>query len=130
MERGSNWPARLHRSATGCVALTQTQSELRSELLRRTCDRVRAIERTGEPIGLAVLSCNDDATDGTIEERRPLAMALLGAVLHADNGRLLLLGRLTASAYLQDALLRLAGTLREALAGTSASVSVLFDRPR
>lgn len=130
MERGSNWPSRLHRNTAGCVALTQARSELHSELLRRTCDRVRAIERTGQPVALAVLSCNDDATDATLEERGPLARALLGAVLHAEKGRLLLVGRLTASSSLRDALLGLAGTLCEAIAGTSVSVSVLFDGPR
>lgn len=130
LERGSNWPAHVHRSTAGCVALVQEANEAHRELLRRTCNRVQAIERTGQSVGLAVLSCNDDTTGGGLEERVPLAWALLRAVLPADKGRLLLLGPRTASATLRVALLGLAGTLTEALAGSSASVSVLLDDPR
>jgi len=127
MERGSTWPAHLHQSAVGCVALSQGPNEHHGELLRRTRDRVRAVDQTGREIELAVLSCNDDATDSALEERVPLARALLATVLRADRGRLLLLARPSAPPSLRHSLLGLVGTLTEVLAGTSASVSVLFD---
>ncbi|HSY21065.1 MAG TPA: hypothetical protein VK841_03070 [Polyangiaceae bacterium] len=128
MERWSSWPADLHRSAVGCVALRQDESELRADLLLRTRNRIRGMERTGHPPGLAVLSCNEDATDAAFNERLLLGRALLGAVLQADKGCLLLLGRRTRAPC--GDLFALAGLLSEGLVGSSAFVQVSLDDTR
>ena len=128
MERGSNWPADLQRSAVGCGALRQDERELRADLLLRTRNRIRGMERTGHPPGLAVLSCNEDATEAAFKERLLLGRALLGAVLQADKGCLLLLGRRTQAPY--GGLFGLAGLLSEGLVGSSAFVQVFLDDTR
>lgn len=127
MERASTWPSSLPHWCKNCVALQQEPSEAYRDLLRRTHDGVRTIERAGGHIELAVLSCNDDASAAALEGRIPVARTLLATVLHAASGKLLLLGRASAPDRLRHSLVALAGTLTEALAGSSASVSALFS---
>lgn len=126
MERGSRWPQHVDRRAAGCVAVKQAQDEVPGDLLRRARDRVQAIERTGQPVELAILSCNDDPTDGALEVRVPIARALFAAVLRANGGRLVLAARPDAPAGLKRELFGLAEALIEGLAGSTASVSVSF----
>lgn len=67
-----------------------------------------------------------------LEDRAPLARALLAEVLRGgDDGRLELLARSAAPNRVKLSLVGLAGTLTEALAGTSVSVSARFvESPR
>ena len=125
MEFGSDWPKQLQPSS-GCVVLSQERNEPHSELLRRTYVRIRAIEQAGGIVTLAVLSCNNDVARRALEARVPLARALLATVLRANEGRLVLLGRSSAPDRTRHSLMALAGTLTEALTGTSASVSAQF----
>lgn len=126
MEHASEWPAPVNGGAAGCVVLRQEPNETDGALLRRTYERVRAIERLGGSIEVAVLSCNDDPSVGALEGRVPLARALLATVLRRSSGRLELMARSSAPDRTRQSLMALAGTLTEALAGTSASVSARF----
>jgi hypothetical protein len=96
MEPGSQWPAHLDAAAENCVVLQQDIHETHAALLRRTQDCLQRIERAGDLVGTAVLSCSDDARPGVLEDRTPLSRALLAAVLRSGNGRLELLARSTA----------------------------------
>jgi hypothetical protein len=129
MEQGSQWPAHLDAATDNCVVLQQDPRETHAALLRRTQDHLRRLERVGDSIEMAVLSCNDDARPGAFEDRALLARALLAAVLQSGNGRLELLARSNAPDRAKLSLVGLAGTLTEALAGTTASVSARFARP-
>lgn len=127
MENGSEWPVHLAGTAAGCVVLRQETGEDEGALLRRTYDRVRAIERSGRRVCRAVLSCSDDGRPAALEARVPLARALLATVLRAGgDGRMDLVGRSKARPRVRSSLVALAGTLTEALAGTTATVSLRF----
>lgn len=126
MEHASEWPAHVTGGVAGCIALVQEPNELRSELLRRTYERVRTIERAGGVVEVAVLTCSDDPSVRTLEGRVPLARTLLSTVLHAQEGRLDLVARASAPDRTKQSLVALAGTLTEALVGKSASVSARF----
>ena len=129
MEHGSAWPLQVGAGAAGCVALGQEPHETHGELLRRAYGRIRAIERRGGAIEVAVLSCNDDPSTGALAGRVPLARALLATVLHTGQGRLDLVARSSAPNRTKQSLVALAGTLTEVLVGTSASVSARFTGP-
>jgi len=126
MEHASEWPSHVNGGTAGCVALRQEPAESRGELLRRTYKHIRAIERIGGAVELAVLSCDDDPNIDVLEGRVPLARALLATVLRAGEGRLDLVAPSGVSGRTRHSLMALAGTLTEALAGTSASVSARF----
>src|SRR5262249_30608249 len=96
------------------------------DLLRRTLGTVGTLERTGQSVALAILGCNDDVSALGLERRGGMARALMAAVLHTDGGRLVLVARRDAPPKVRQGLLALAGTLTEGLAGTTASVSVVF----
>ena len=125
MERGGDWPARVHRGLD-LVALQQENDERQDLFLRRTFDRVTAIEENGGRIYRAALSCNDDLSRATLENRALIARVLLAAVLRVDRGRLFLVGSAASASSLRHALLVLADTLTSALIGTSACVSARF----
>jgi hypothetical protein len=129
MEHASEWPAHVSGGTAGCVVLQQESGESHGALLRRTYDRVRAIERVGGAVEVAVMSCNDDASVSALEGRVPLARALLATVLREGKGRLDLVARSDAPNRTRLSLVALAGTLTEALVGTSASVSARFTGP-
>jgi hypothetical protein len=129
LECGSDWPSGVRQDDADCVALAQAPNEPHSALLRRTYDRVRAIEYGGGTVHLAILSCNNDASRTALDGRVPLARALLATVLRTSDGRLILAGRASASDRMRRSLVALAGTLTEALTGTSASVSAVFGAP-
>jgi hypothetical protein len=130
MEHGSEWPAHVNGGIAGCIALRQESNEDLGGLLRRTYDRVHAIERLGGTVKWAVLSCNTDPSRGALEGRVPLARALLATVLRAGDGRLELLARSSASERTRQSLVGLAGALTLGLVGSSASVSACFpDAP-
>lgn len=126
MERGGDWPEQLLHDGLDLVALRQDNDEREDLFLRRTFDRVRAIEENGGRIHRAALSCNDDMSSATVESRALLARALLGAVLRVDRGRLFLVANAASASSLGLAISALAGTLTLALVGTSACVSALF----
>ena len=126
LEQGSPWPAHLDAAADNFVILQQAPQERRAALLRPSQDSIRRIERAGDSVGTAVLSCNDDASPGVLEDRAPLARALLAAILRGGNGRLELLARFAAPNRVKLSLVGLAGTLTEPLAGTSVAVSARF----
>lgn len=96
------------------------------ELLRRVYDCVRVIEASGAAVETAVLCCNDEANVRALEGRVPLARALLATILRNGNGRLELVARAAAKERVKDSVMALAGTLTEALAATTASVSARF----
>ena len=127
MECGSDWPARMPPTSNShCVVLSQERNEPQSALLRRTYDRIRAIELGGGIITLAILSCNNDTGRRALEARVPLARALLATIIRADEARLLLVAGSSAPDRTRYSLTALAGTLTGALVGSSASVSALF----
>lgn len=126
MEHASAWPAHVTGGVAGCVVLVQDPNEAQCELLRRTYERVGAIERGGGIVKLAVLACNDDPSVRALEARVPLARTLLATVLHGKQGRLDLVARPSAPDRTKLSLVALAGTLTEGLEGTSASVSAWF----
>jgi hypothetical protein len=127
MEHASEWPSHINGGVAGCVAMRQEPDESHGDLLRRTYQRMRSIERAGGSVEVAVLSCSDDPSRGALEGRVPLARALLGTVLRGGRGRLDLTGRSSAPDRTRRSLIALAGTLTEALVGTSASVSARFS---
>lgn len=126
MEHASAWPAGVRSGSAGCVALRQEPNESLPDLLRRTYSHIRAIELVGGTVHQAVLSCCDDDSVRTTEDRLPLARALLASVLREDHGHLDLVARAGASARTKQSLVALAGTLTESLMGTSASISARF----
>jgi hypothetical protein len=126
MEHTSDWPSGVRSGTAGCVALRQDAGESLPNLLRRTYSHIRAIELVGGTVQQAVLSCGDDQSPRAVEERLPLARALLASVLRDDHGRLDLLARAGASARTKQSLVALAGALTESLSGTSASISARF----
>ncbi|MCL2451147.1 MAG: hypothetical protein FWD17_19555 [Polyangiaceae bacterium] len=76
---------------------------------------------------MAILSCDDDEPSiDALEERIPVARALLRSVLRHGEGRLHLVARSSASDRTKCTLFALAGLLTESLIGTRASVSVRF----
>jgi hypothetical protein len=126
MEHGSAWPTHVEASGGTCVALCQEPHEDHGALLRRAYHRLRAIEGVGGTVVVAVLSCNDDASVPALEGRGPLARTLLATILRTREGRLELVARASISDRTRRSLWGLAGSLTEALAGTTASVSALF----
>jgi hypothetical protein len=126
MEHGSEWPAQVSGAAGGCVVLQQEPEEGEEPLLRRTEARIRTIERGRGKVGLAILSCNDSGDGATLESRERLGRALLATVARTGEGRLDLVGRSSAPEYAKASIMALAGTLLEALPGSSASVSARF----
>ncbi len=119
MEPGSDWPE--IEDSTTLVALSPPQSEL----LRRTQDKLRALERVRQNVELAVLACNA-ATGGQAEERSALARALLAAVSRSPHGRLILAAGGHASFELRSELVGLAGRLTQEARDTTAIVSLWF----
>lgn len=126
MEHGSDWPPHLSGAAMGCVVLRQEPDEDQGELLRRAYDRIHLIERAKGTVSVAVLSCNDEASRAALLGRVPLARTLLASVLRTARGRLDLVVRSSARDRAKHSLVALAGTLTQALFGTSSSVSVRF----
>jgi len=114
MESGSDWPGQVGDS-TNVVAFSHGDEDL----LRRTQERLGALERRREGVRVAVLACNG-ATGEEAAGRRPLAKTLLGAV--TIRGRLILSANGRASYQLRQELL----TLAEELRGRTAVVSLLF----
>lgn len=129
MEHASAWPAHVNGGAAECVALVQETDEDADDLLRRTYERIRAIERVGGSVEHAVLCCTDDPRRAALEGRVPLARALLTTVLRTREGRLELVTRSSAAARTRQSLLGLAGALTQALAGSSATVTARFVSP-
>ncbi len=74
----------------------------------------------------AVLCCNGDGSEASMESRGLLSRALLASVLRVPGGRLYLVTRSASSSRVRFGTLALADTLSASLAGTSASVSALF----
>jgi hypothetical protein len=126
MEHASAWPAHVNGGVAECVALVQEANEAPGDLLRRTYERIRAIEHVGGSIEHAVLCCSDDPRRAALEGRVPLARALLATILRAGEGRLELLARSSAADRTRQSLLGLAGALTGALAGSSAMVTARF----
>lgn len=126
MEHGSEWPAHIKRTTERCLPLWQEPNEGHLDLLRRTYGRLQSIERNHGTLGVAVLSCRDDASRATLDVRIPLARALLAAVRGSGSGRLDVVARASAPARAKQSLLALAGVLAEALIGSSASLSIKF----
>jgi hypothetical protein len=126
MEHASEWPSQRNVASGGCVALRQETTESHGDLLRRTYERIRVIERRRAAVEVAALSCNDDASARALEERVPLARALLAAVLREGKGRFELVARASAPRRTRQSLVALAGTLTEALVGSSVSVCARF----
>jgi hypothetical protein len=129
MEHASPWHTEVAGGTGACVVLKQEVHEDAGELLRRAYERIRAIERIGGAISVAVLCCSDEPGRTAFEERIPLARALLATLLRTGAGRLELVARSSAPDRTRHSLLALAGTLTECLAGSSASVSVRFLGP-
>lgn len=126
MEHASAWPSHVAGGAGECVVLKQEVHEDAGQLLTRAYQRIRAIERVGGSIGLAVMCCGDQPSRTALEERVPLARALLATVQRTGPGRLELVARSNASERTRQSLLALAGTLTERLVGSSATVSARF----
>ncbi len=124
MERGSDWPARVESSTFNVMVLNQERHEPYGVLLRRTYDRICAIERKGGAITFAVLSCNDRRH--TLDGRVSLARTLLASLVRHSEGRLVLVGRSDSTDHTRHSLTALAKALTEGLTSTSASVSTLF----
>ncbi len=57
MECASEWPAHIKGGGADCVALGQEANESHGELLRRTYDRIRSIQRVGGVVENAVGEC-------------------------------------------------------------------------
>jgi len=121
MEPGSEWP--------GHVGESETLVALRSEhdMLRSTRERLAALQRAHEDVRVAVLACNGATDEATLERRAILAQELLVCVSRAWRGRLVLTASAGgASQLFRQHLLSLAGTLSDALRGTSATVTLKF----
>jgi hypothetical protein len=121
MEIDSEWPANID-DLTSVVGL----SPCGPDILERTQEKLRALERQGRHIGLAVLACNAATDAATLDRRATLAQALLDAVRQAARGRLVLNAKKDASATVRLELLSLVGLLMDGLQGTTASVSLRF----
>jgi hypothetical protein len=131
MERGSEWPAEIRAGAESCIVLTQQAGETHEGLLRRTYDRIRAVERLGGRVERALLACNGETRREALEGRVPIARALVSTVRGSTSGgNLVLAGRADASARVRQSLVALAGAATGTLAGSAASVSVLFEPAR
>lgn len=117
MERGSEWPAHIE-DLTNVVGLSPDGDDL----LLRTEERLRALERRGQAVRVAVLACNAATEPAALVHRATLAHALVGTVGHAVHGRVILSAKEGASATVRRDLFSLAGRLTETLRGTSASV--------
>jgi hypothetical protein len=122
MERGSRWFTEV---SGPCIALQAEPHETYGDLVRRTYDCIRTIEREDRAVGLAVLSCGGDAGEEIVEHRARLARALLSVVLRADAGRLVLYG----SRRMEQELFGLADALSADLPGMTASLSVVLAPP-
>lgn len=133
LERGSAWPA-IPQDGLDLVALQQEEEETSDAFVARALEAVRNVARRGGTIRHAVLSSSDASSLEAHATRLELARALLRAVLPVVQGRLLLVGRATASSPARVDLLAIADELTEALQGTSATISTLFlpdpARPR
>jgi hypothetical protein len=130
MERGSAWPANVARGGEGLVVLRQEVGEPAAMLRRRALDRVAGIERSGNSVARAVLSCGVETSVEAEEERAEMAHVLLSAVRTETHGALLLVGAPDAPRRLRHSLLELAGMLTETLGGSSACVSLVFEERR
>jgi hypothetical protein len=129
MEHASAWPAHVKGGTGACFVLKQEVHEDAGDLLQRAYERIGAIERVGGSIGLAVLCCGDQTGRTALEDRVPIARALLATVLRTGGGRLELVARSSAPARSRQSVLALAGTLTERLVGSSVSVAARFLGP-
>jgi hypothetical protein len=126
MEPGSEWPGQIG-DTTNLVAFGHGFDDL----LRKTRDKLGALQRSKQVIRVAVLACNAATGHAAAVGRAQLARALLGAVASTNSGRFVLSASRRTSQPLLQELLALAGALAEELRGTSATVSLRFaEAPR
>jgi hypothetical protein len=121
MEPGSAWPGWVGDSLY-VVAFSRGGEDL----VRRTRDRLRALQGHAERVRVAVLACSSTTNPELARDRITLAHALLGAVTTTARGRLILSATRCASAGLRQELLAPTGALTDQLRGTSATVSLRF----
>ncbi len=121
MEPGGEWPGSID-DETNVVALGQSGDDL----LRRTEEKIGALQRGKHGVRVAVLACNAAADDAAFDRRSQLARMLLGAVAGTACGLLVLSARGHASDQLRRELLLLAGELTGELHGKTASISLRF----
>jgi hypothetical protein len=121
MERGSDWPGPIG-DVTNLVAFSQGCDEL----LRKTQEKLEALQRSKQQVRVAILACNSATDDAAARRRAELARILLVAVASATCGRLILCTGGPASRRQVEALLALAEALAEEFRGTTATVSLRF----
>jgi hypothetical protein len=121
MEPGGDWPGQVGDS-TDVVALRHEGEEL----LRRTEERIGALHRGKRAVRIAVLACGSAAGAAAVGQRTRLARMLLGAVVGAASGQLILSASERASDQLRRELFVLAGELTEQLQGKTATICVRF----
>lgn len=107
------------------VALSQATEDADGGALERVCGRA---ERSCTVVRLAVLACNADVDDESIQRRTVTASRLVEAVVRTAGGHFVLSAGNHPSADLQHGLIQLAATLRNAGRETLASVSVRTGR--
>ena len=122
MESGSDWPGHISDS-THVVAFGHGAEDL----LQRTQNKIHAIARREAGIRVAILACGAATSGTTLDHRAELARALLGAVRRTARGRLILCANSRASHELRQQLFTLAGSLRDELRGSTATVSLRFS---
>jgi hypothetical protein len=129
LERGSQWPDWVGAMDFDVSTLVQSDGEPRSAFFRRVGERIGRAPSPG--FGLAVLAYNDETGEVVTGRRAMLARSLLAAVVGARGGQLILSASDTAaSSSLRCELIGMADTLRDAITGTSASITVRFEPAR
>jgi hypothetical protein len=121
MEQGGAWPGRVGDNES--LVAVRDDGEV---LLHRTLQKLESLRRRGQHLRLAVLACNAETDCHSVGHRSRLAHELLRAVTAVGVGRLLMTTPNGASMPPRRELLILANALREAFAGTAATVAVRF----
>jgi hypothetical protein len=129
LERGSQWPDWVGAMDFDVSTLIQSDGEPRSAFFRRVGERIARVPSPG--IGLAVLAYNDETGEVVTGRRAMLSRSLLAAVIGAQGGQLILsASEDAASSSLRCELMGMADALRDAITGTSASITVRFEPAR
>jgi hypothetical protein len=126
MEPGSEWPGHVGDAET-LVALRS----LDGTLLESTRMRLASLRLGRDDVRVAVLACSASTDARAHDERAQIADELLGSVLEARRGRLVLTAPMRgAPPLLRQQLIGLAGVLSERLRGTSTTLTLKLSDGR
>jgi hypothetical protein len=126
-ERGSHLPACLQSEDVDVTAVVHAEGESQDAFLRRVAQRTATV--VGRGLRLVALACNSESGRESTWRRGALAHALLAAVVGVEGGHLVISASDQVPPGVKQELFGVTSTLSESLAGSSVSVSVMFEPP-